>query len=162
MKGHIQRLRAEIASDMQAFAARIEELARLASGVEASPPMQAQVAVALHHAYGAVEAALARIARTLEGGLPQGADWHQALLHSMTLNIDSVRPAVLSPATVGLLRRLLAFRHFFRHAYAVGWDFEQLDSLRRDALAVKKPLCEDLNRLDAFLVALAESMQKSD
>ena len=76
----------------------------------------------------------------------------------MTLEIASVRPAVLAAETAELLRRLLAFRQFFRHAYAVGWDAEQLANLRAVALATRVPLARDLDALDAFLVQLASAI----
>jgi hypothetical protein len=117
----------------------------------------AQAAVALHHAYGAVESALERVARTLEGGVPLGADSHVALLEAMALEIEGVRPAVLSQQSLLLLRRLLGFRHFFRHAYAVGLDAARLASLREDALALGPGLALDLDRLDAHLAAVANA-----
>lgn len=150
----IHRLRAEVASDRQAFEARVGELAALELG-DATPAVLAQAAVALHHAYGAIEAALARVARVLEGSVPTGLDWHQQLLHTMTLEIPSVRPAVLASGTADRLRRLPAFRHFFRHAYAVRWDSAQLARLREDALALAGPLAGDLDALDGFLAGLA-------
>lgn len=156
MSPRLQRLRAEISSDARAFESRLDELMR----IDLSTPSEAtlaQTAVALHHAYGAVESALSRAARTIDGGLPEGADWHQALLESMTLDIESVRPAVLSAESVALLRPLLAFRHFFRHAYAASWDAERLMKLRDDALRARTPLRTDLARLDAILRDAARS-----
>lgn len=153
----VHRLRAEIKSDRSAFDGRLEEL----SGLDADPSdvaTLAQMAVALHHAYGAIEAALSRVARLLEGSLPQGADWHQQLLQTMGLEIVAVRPAVLSAETTAGLRRLLAFRHFFRHAYAVSWDSEQLASLKGAAVSVRAPLALDLDALDAFLARLAATL----
>ena len=150
----IQRLRAEVKSDRTAFDLRLDELEALVL-VGATAPVLAQVAVALHHGYGAVEAALARVAQLLEGSVPQGADWHQQLLHTMTLEIPSVRPAILERETADFLRKLLAFRHFFRHAYAVGWDAEQLASVKLAALAARAPLARDLDALDKFLARLA-------
>lgn len=156
-RAEMQRLRAEVASDSSAFFARVDELRALDASARTTA-LNAQVAVALHHAYGAVEAALARVARALEGSLPQGADWHQQLLHTMTLEIPSVRPRVLSPETAADLRKLLAFRHFFRHAYAVAWDADQLATLREVALAVGEPLSRDLAALDAFLERTADAL----
>jgi hypothetical protein len=153
----VQRLRAEVKSDLEAFAARVDELA-LVDPSSGEPPVVAQVAVALHHAYGAVEAALARVARLVEGSLPQGADWHQQLLQTMGLDIPSVRPAVLSAPTSAGLRKLLAFRHFFRHAYSVAWDTQQLASLREVALALRGPLERDFAALDSFLARTATAL----
>lgn len=69
MRAKIQRLRAEIASDRVAAELRIAELEQLSLDAPRAGDL-AQAAVALHHAYGAVEAALARLARTLGEGLP--------------------------------------------------------------------------------------------
>jgi len=150
----VQRLRAEVAADRKAFEDRVTELAALDVGTATASSL-AQTAVALHHAFGAVEAALSRVARLLEGSVPEGPDSHRALLEAMALEIPEVRPVVLSQASLSLLRRLLGFRHFFRHAYAVSFDEAQLEALRRDAVALRGPLAEDFERLDAFLQAVA-------
>jgi len=59
----MQRLRAEIASDLQIFASRVDVLTSLPCLSDAGRPTLAEAAVALHHAYGAIESALSRIAR---------------------------------------------------------------------------------------------------
>ncbi|WP_373047507.1 hypothetical protein [Vulgatibacter sp.] len=153
----LQRLRAEVASDRKAALERIDELAGLDIRPDGEAGELARAAVALHHAYGAVEALLARVARTLGEGEPGGRDWHQELLLSMGLEIEGVRPAVLGTESVRLLRRLLAFRHFFRHAYAVALDPEQLSRLKEDATELRPHLQRDLDRLDAFLARLART-----
>jgi hypothetical protein len=97
-----------------------------------------------------------RIARNVEGSLPTGADWHVALLESMRLELPNVRPAVISLATFHLLRKLLAFRHFFRHAYAISWDGEKLRAAREDMVAVAQRIDADLDRWDDYLREVAE------
>jgi hypothetical protein len=157
MKARLQRLRAEMRSDREAFAERIAELRGLDLTSEATAEADlARAALALHHAYSAVESLLERVSRTIEGSLPEGADWHQALLESMALEIEEVRPRVLGDHSAPLLRRLLAFRHFIRHAYAVKLDRERLSGLRDDALSLEPHLAADLDRLDTFLSQLAE------
>ncbi len=154
MNPRLLRLRAEIASDLAAFDARISELRSIDLDLP-TPATMAQAAVALHHAYGAIESALTRVARTLDGGLPEGADWHQALLDTMALHIAGLRPAVLSAESVAHARVLLAFRHFFRHAYAATWDAARLNALRVHATAIEAPLHADFARLDKLLVDLS-------
>lgn len=151
------RLRAEVASDREAFEKRVAELETLDLTAAPGPGDLAHAAVSLHHAYGAVEAILERVARAIGEDQPGGADWHQALLHAMGLEIEAVRPAVLSSESLDPLRRLLSFRHFLRHAYAVALDGERLARLREDALHLRKPLAADLDRLDGFLRKLAEA-----
>ena len=156
MNAVIQRLRAEIQSDRDAWVSRLDELRGLSPSASDAGTL-ARVAVALHHGYGAVEAALERIARTVEGSVPVGRDWHVALLESMSLEIESVRPRVLSRESLSLLRSLLAFRQFFRHAYATTLEPQRLESLRSEMLALSAPLAADLDRFDAHLAAVASS-----
>jgi hypothetical protein len=159
VKAQIQRLRAEVASDRRAWEVRLDELEALDGG-RAAPAELAQIAVALHHAYGAIEAALVRVSRVIEGALPEGSDWHQALLESMSLAIDTVRPAVLSPESLAVMRRLLGFRHFFRHAYAVSFDAARLEELRTKAIGSRAVVGADLDRLDGWLLAVAREAQE--
>lgn len=160
MKARIQRLRAEAKSDRKAFEARVAELRGLElSTAAASEADLARAALALHHAYSAVESLLERVARTVEGSLPEGPDWHQALLDAMVLEIESVRPRVLGEETARLLRRLLAFRHFLRHAYAVSLDRQRLERLRDDVLTLAPRLAVELDELDVFLQRLAEGAE---
>jgi hypothetical protein len=111
--------------------------------------------VALHHGYGAIESVLERVARSIEGSLPVGRDWRVALLENMSLDIEGIRPRVISDESLRLLRGLLAFRHFFRHAYAVSLEGPRLEALRADMLALRAPLERDLDALDAHLARVA-------
>lgn len=151
MSPKLQRLRAEIVGDLRAFKARVGELVPLPILTQSGRGPLAEAAVALHHAYGAVESAFSRIARSVDDGLPEGPDWHQALLNVMALEIEQVRPAVISTESRDLLQRLLGFRHFFRHAYAVDLDGDRLEHLRQDAMALLPLLESDLAQFDHFL-----------
>jgi hypothetical protein len=151
----LQRLRAEIRFDRAAFEARLSELQAIELNAATDAAHCAQAAVALHHAYSAMESILQRTARAIDGDLPSGADWHQSLLHAMGLDIEGIRPAVLSRESVAALRELLAFRHFFRHAYAVEFDPERLALLRRDLLDAAPRLDRELTALDTLLAEVA-------
>jgi hypothetical protein len=72
----------------------------------------------------------------------------------MTLDIDGVRPALLSPQSAGLLNELRAFRHFFRHAYGQPLDFSRVEQ----NLAIARQLLPLLaNDVASFLRALGLS-----
>jgi hypothetical protein len=73
----------------------------------------------------------------------------------MGLDVEGVRPAVFSPATIRVLRRLLGFRHFFRHAYAVELDADQLGILRGEILAAAPAILREIDALDSFLARVA-------
>lgn len=155
MNGRLQVLRFELQSDAQALGDRVDELAGLALDPSTTDPnLLARAAVALHHGYGAFEAALARVAKVFDTE-PTGANWHRSLLETMAMEVPGVRPAVLRSEVLPALRDLLAFRHFFRHAYAVPLEAGRLAALRQRAIDVRSPVLEDLARLDAWLAALA-------
>jgi len=128
-KAELRRLEREIRSDLDAMQRqreRIEDFS-IAGGREIEPVARwSTLAVALHAYFGAVESALTRVARTTEGSVPSGAEWHRELLRSMSFELRDVRPAIISPETQSDLARLLSFRHFFRHAYAVDFDGDRL------------------------------------
>ncbi|WP_296698919.1 hypothetical protein [Thiocapsa sp. UBA6158] len=155
MNAALQRLRAEIRFDRAAFEARLSELQAIKLDAATDAAHCAQAAVALHHAYSAIESIMQRTARAIDGDLPSGAEWHQSLLHAMGLDIEGIRPAVLSRESVAALRELLAFRHFFRHAYAVEFDPERLASLRGGLLDAAPRLAHELTALDTFLGEVA-------
>lgn len=157
MNGTIQVLRLEIASDRQAFEERAEELAGLALTPQTDDPnLLARAAVALHHAYGAIEAALTRIAKVLDTE-PAGGNWHRSLLETMAMEVPGIRPAILTAANLPALRDMLAFRHFFRHAYSVPLDPGRLCALRARVTEVRAALLADFARLDRWLATLAAS-----
>ena len=74
MTADLQRLRAEIRFDREAFTQRVDELESIPLSGDATPADAAQAAVALHHSYCAIESILARVARQLEGSIPEGPD----------------------------------------------------------------------------------------
>ena len=71
----------------------------------------------LHDFYCGVERILVRIAEELNGGVPQGEQWHRQVVTDMTLEIPGVRPAVIDAALAEELGDFLRFRHVFRNVY---------------------------------------------
>ena len=66
MRGVVQRLRAEVASDRAALGRWLDPLESLDPAAQRDEGTLAVVAWRLHHAYCAIEAILARVARTIE------------------------------------------------------------------------------------------------
>jgi len=155
MKGEAQRLRAELRADLSAYRRQCRVLSGLTLEGSATDADRALAAVALHHGYGAIETALARVSRFFDGSLPQGPDRHRQLIDSMRLDLEDVRPAVISPRTLTGLHRLLAFRHFFRHAYAAELDPIRLASVATVARELEASLVADFAALDDLLAKLA-------
>jgi hypothetical protein len=53
------------------------------------------VALNLHGFYSGVEQIFEDIARTVDGALPEGGEWHISLLRQMTVELGGLRPAVI-------------------------------------------------------------------
>ncbi len=67
----------------------------------------------LHNLYCAFEDLFEVVAGTFENQIGEEGRYHIELLRRLTVAIEGVRPALLSPECYRLLDNLRAFRHFF-------------------------------------------------
>jgi len=128
------------------------------------PALLEGLAYQLHNLYNAVEDLLKVVADVFENSLRDLPRWHTELLERMRLEIEGIRPALLSPELYSLLDELRSFRHFFRHAYGRRLREERvLEVLRRAREAhplLKRDLEHFLNRLGASLEARNVSWER--
>jgi len=87
------------------------------------------VALNLHSFYNGLERIMELIATEMDGGTLGGASWHTELLRQMTMELPSIRPAVLNPATGTQLDEYRKFRHRLRNIYATHLDAMQMSHL---------------------------------
>ena len=57
------------------------------------------VALNLHGLDSGIERLFELIARHVDGKVPDGATWHRDLLYSMTIELETIRPAVIAQST---------------------------------------------------------------
>jgi hypothetical protein len=76
------------------------------------------------------------IAKSFENKIDQDF-WHKSLLERMRLDIQDIRPALISEESFQYLNELRAFRHFFNHAYCVDIDKEKFKILADRAYKIK-------------------------
>ncbi len=107
-------------------------------------------ALRLQSLYTGVERCLVLIVRVLNGGTPEGSDWHRPLLDRMAIATES-RPAVLSPEVRMGLAELLAFRHVVRHLYSYELEADRVRLLLQRAIALWPGIGADLGRFQAWL-----------
>lgn len=102
------------------------------------------VALNLHGFYSGIERIFERIAEIVDGDLPKGENWHQALLVQMTREVNGIRPAVISLAVFKRLDDLRGFRHVVRNVYSFRLEAAKLqklvDTLEETFLEVKAEL----------------------
>lgn len=109
------------------------------------------VALNLHGFYTGVEQIFEDIARTVDGGLPSGGEWHTGLLRQMTVEIEGLRPAVIKARTRKSLDEYRGFRHIVRNVYAFNLRPARLDELVTDAPGCLADLTTDLLAFADFL-----------
>jgi len=100
--------------------------------------------------YTCTETLFLRISRFFENSL-QKEKWHSDLLHKMTLNIEGIRPTVISEQTYMNLLELMKFRHFKRYYFEFEYDWDRLDFLLKKYEQVKPLLRDDLQLFVKFL-----------
>jgi len=105
----------------------------------------------IHNYYSAAEDLLKIVAAAFENNIEDASRWHSELINRMTLDIEGVRPRLLSDDTAVLLHRLRSFRHFFRHAYRVDLDGVEIQANVERVQQVHPLLMADAARfLDAI------------
>ena len=102
------------------------------------------VALNLEGFYSGLERLLQLIAATIDGKVPQGAEWHKELLEQMSEEMSGQRPAVLSENARTMLERYRGLRHVVRVIYTFRLEPEKLEehtqALRPTYVVVKTDL----------------------
>jgi len=80
----------------------------------------------VHSFYNGTENIFKLIAEYVDESRPQSAGWHRDLLSQMALELQGLRPAVLTAELAAVLEDYLKFRHFFRHSYGFDIDWDEL------------------------------------
>jgi hypothetical protein len=149
------RIRASL-GDVERVVARAEALSQRAQGT-GDDGFWDGVALNLHGFYAGIEQAFEDIARTLEGSIPGGSTWHQALLLQMSSEVVGVRPVVVSIATRQCLDEYRSFRHIVRNVYTFNLRPARLQELVTRLRACQDAIAGDLNAFAAFLDSVARS-----
>lgn len=114
------------------------------------------LALKLHNFYTGCERILQKIADDINGGVPRSIDWHKRLLKSMSLEIEKIRPSVISKETAKALEEYLAFRHVVRNIYGFEIDSERLNRLIEKLYEAYERLRKEINIFLDFLRKLSE------
>jgi hypothetical protein len=155
MDTQIRTLKADIKADLKAIADIYAALNRYSSLPTGEEPLIA-VAYYLHNLYCAFESIFQRVAEVFGNQSPDRSGWHADLLRRMTLDIEGLRPRLLSDKVYDTLDELRRFRHLFRSAYRLRLDAERLALVHKKARVLERIYQADLERFLAFLDSLLE------
>ena len=149
-KGALAVLEAELRArvqDISRIGGRIEErLGTFAHSAEGVDSMGYQ----LHNFYSAFEQLFEVVARFFENQIDE-ARYHADMLRRMQLEIEGIRPALLSAETATDLDELRRFRHLFRHAYTADLDPDKVADLATKAVGIQRDFARDFERFLALL-----------
>lgn len=153
-----QQLR-DLAIDLSVEQQKLEDLVEslAALGVVAGDRLRIDAAaLRLQSFYTGFERCMVQISRVLNGGTPDGGDWHRRLLGRMGHPTEE-RPALLGQSSMPALEELLRFRHLVRHLYAYELQAEPVERLRTLALRLWPEVQGELEAFQAWLCQNKES-----
>jgi hypothetical protein len=87
------------------------------------------VALNLHSFYSGAERIFEDIARSFDGNVPSGPDWHLGILVQMSTEVPKQRPPVISSEVHYMLDEYRGFRHVVRNVYAFNFRPSRLREL---------------------------------
>ena len=153
MNVQIQTLKAEIAADLKAIAEIYDALTEYDTRLTGDERVIV-LAYYLHNLYCAFESIFQRVASVFGNQIADRSVWHAGLLRRMTLDIEGVRPRLLSDQSYDCLDELRRFRHLFRSAYRQRLDAERLALAYRRARVLEHVYRADIEQFLAFLDGL--------
>ena len=133
---------AEMREKMEAEFDNVERaLAELPPTAEGLSTLElAGVGALLHSFYNGIENVLVRVLRARSVELPRGPSWHRDLVEV------AVSQGRVAEATAEGLRRYVAFRHFFSHAYAIDVRAGLVEPLMQGAQSVYGRFRRDIEK----------------
>jgi uncharacterized protein YutE (UPF0331/DUF86 family) len=154
-KERIPDLISEIKDELNHIETLVRDIREVSSEIPKSRRKQRvyeeSLALKLHNFYTGCERIFQKIADDINGSVPRSVDWNKRLLRSMSLEIEKVRPSIISKETAKTLEEYLAFRHVVRNIYGFEIDSERLHRLIEKLYGVHERFKKELNIFLDFL-----------
>ncbi len=122
------RLRSEIENELESLSRLTNDLVDCEEVGTTSVVMRAKASI-FHDFYTGVERIFTKIAAELNGGIPNTPQWHADLLRDMCLNLEGIRPPVITKEMCDSLLPFLRFRHLFHNMYGFCLDPPRIGEL---------------------------------
>ncbi|MBI2264615.1 MAG: hypothetical protein HYU64_05530 [Armatimonadetes bacterium] len=126
--------------------ASVKHKAQSLRGNISNEDLAESLAYRLHNLYCAYEDLFKLVAGFFENQLENSSRYHTDLLRRMMLDMEGIRPRLLSEDSLKILDELRGFRHVFRHAYSYGMDAERVVKLAEKTTSLNAAFAEDLDR----------------
>ncbi len=157
-----ERLRTELLTLEQIVERAEGALTRASQQTQDQGYFLAAAALDLHGFYAGLERLFEAIASEVDESQPTGPHWRRNLLTQMSLSVDEIRPAVLSPAARAGLIEYLEFRHIVRNVYTFNLRPGRVAELARGLRPAFDLARRDLLAFAGFLKELSVADEERD
>ncbi len=117
------------------------------------------VAYTLHNAYSLIESYFLRVAKFFENEIGDSS-WHKDLLQRMTVTIEGIRPALLTPDDADQIDELRGFRHLYRNLYEKQIQPEKIVALQAKFPEILSRIRKAHSRFVPKLKQIADSLEE--
>lgn len=149
-----QRIRLEIDELEQTVSGVGRHWKRAKTAEEDQDAFLNSVALNLHSFYNGLERVMELIALEMDGGVLGGETWHTELLRQLTMELPTVRPAVLSVEIGRNLDEYRKFRHRVRNIYAIQLNPARMEHLVENIPSIWQQVRTELGAFADFLERL--------
>jgi hypothetical protein len=104
----------------------------------------------VNQVYTGFERVFQKVVESFENSIDEKS-WDKSLLDRMVLELENIRPPVISETTHRCLNELRAFRHFFRHTYDFDLEDEKFSIVATKTKELKKTYPADLEQFLRFV-----------
>ena len=153
MKERLIEIISEIERDLQTLQELRSELKRIKS--EKDIISRRAKGSILHDFYNCCERIFKKIAIEMNGGYEDTEKWHKNLLYRMTIQMEGLRPAVISEELAADLDEFLAFRHLFRNIYGFELKGDRIEYLAKKFKKVSENFEKEIRE---FIVILRKEL----
>ncbi|MFQ5753485.1 MAG: hypothetical protein ACE5HI_15960 [bacterium] len=156
-KQHIPVLIAEIHDELSKLNKLVDKLAKQKQ-LDKDEESLDSAALRLHNFYTGCERIFKLIASDVNDYVPDSWDWHKRLLTQMSLELEGIRPAVISEIVRNDLQELLAFRHIVRNIYGYELDQKRVEHLVTLTKATFPNFVNDIKKFIEYLRDLLKEL----
>lgn len=108
-------------------------------------------ALRLHNFYTGCERIFKLIASDINDFVPNSWDWHRRLLTQMSLEVEGIRPAVITESVRRDMEELLSFRHLVRNIYGHELEPKRVERLVKLAKKLFPKLDKEIKAFVSYL-----------
>lgn len=156
-KGELRGLLLEMQADLEA----IQKLKRTLQEIQKeekpgrapSTAGQLGMALCLHHLYTAIFELTK---------LMTSQSWHRELLRNMSLNVEGVRPVVISNELLSNIDEYRSFRHVIRRAYDYELDWSRLQPLTQNIFDAIRLFETEMSKFKAFVLENIRHLEQNE